>query len=244
MSVSKPPIQWIGAHPFNFSEGHGGYFWEGIVLHIMAGTLAGTDAWFNDPHARASTHFGIGRNGAIHQYVDLNDTAYAHGIVETGYTSVVVKANEEINPDSSPNWYLIGIEHEGQSGDGMTNAMFDSSTHLSAWLFQDVILPMQSVTAATVDRDHVIGHYEISPKSRPNCPGFTSTLFQTYIARVQTMLSAGPVPPPTVDYKAMYEQVQAQYVALRDASTVTVAGMRDNAARLNIQANNLEKYIV
>ena len=35
---------------------------ELIVLHIMDGTLSGTDSWFADPSSQVSSHYGIGLN--------------------------------------------------------------------------------------------------------------------------------------------------------------------------------------
>ncbi len=39
-------IVWKGSP--NFWSGRQGHKPEGIVIHIMAGTLIGTDAWFNN----------------------------------------------------------------------------------------------------------------------------------------------------------------------------------------------------
>lgn len=239
--VDRPPITWIGAHPSNYSTGRQGYALECIVLHVMAGTLAGTDSWFNNPQARASTHFGIGKDGAIHQYVALADMPYANGAVESGYTSKLVAANAGINP----NLWTVSIEHEGYDlSKDITAAMWSASTRLSAWLFQDALFP-SGATGVAVDRDHIIGHWEISPRSRPNCPSLTETQYAGYITEVKRLLSATPqpVPPPAVDYKALYEQEHANYIRLRDATTATVRGLRDDIARLTIHTDNLEREI-
>ena len=44
--------EWIGAHQLNFSRGRAGYNPEAVVIHIMDGSLIGTDSWFNDPRSR------------------------------------------------------------------------------------------------------------------------------------------------------------------------------------------------
>ena len=46
----------------------------GVVLHIMEGTLDGSDSWFKNPTAQASSHFGVGKDGRTYQWVD---TQYA-----------------------------------------------------------------------------------------------------------------------------------------------------------------------
>ncbi|MCI2158282.1 N-acetylmuramoyl-L-alanine amidase [Bifidobacterium crudilactis] len=65
-----------------------------ITLHIMAGYLTGTDSIFQSPSRQASSNYGIGASGEIHQYVAETDGAWADG-----------------NRDS--NLQTISIEHQG-----------------------------------------------------------------------------------------------------------------------------------
>jgi N-acetylmuramoyl-L-alanine amidase len=71
------PIKWIGS--VHKRSGRQGFRPEAVVIHMMGGTLAGTDSWFNNPHAGASSHFGVGKSGQIHQYVGESDTAFHAG---------------------------------------------------------------------------------------------------------------------------------------------------------------------
>lgn len=41
---------------------------KGVIMHTMVGNLPGTVAWFNNPAAKASAHFGVGQDGSIHQF--------------------------------------------------------------------------------------------------------------------------------------------------------------------------------
>ena len=47
-----------------------------IVEHVMQGSLTGTDHWFQNPNAQVSAHFGIGKDGSVHQYVDTAFMGY------------------------------------------------------------------------------------------------------------------------------------------------------------------------
>ena len=85
---------------------------NGVVLHIMAGTLSGTDSWFHNPKSQASAHFGVGKTGTIYQWVDTDDKAWA-----------------EVN--GNPNW--ISIENEGKGGDSLTQAQIDACAKLFEW---------------------------------------------------------------------------------------------------------------
>jgi len=81
-----------------------------IVIHISEGTLSSADAWFNNEAANVSAHYCVGRVGEIHQYVSEEDTAYHAG-------SPVNPTWRLLRPCVNPNFYTIGIEHEGRAQD-------------------------------------------------------------------------------------------------------------------------------
>ena len=89
--VQKPNMIWKGSPNFSSPKG---YKIIAIVNHIMSGTLAGTDAWFANPASQVSSHFGVGKNGEIHQYVNLENPAWANGgVFDDGR---LAKLDEEI----------------------------------------------------------------------------------------------------------------------------------------------------
>ena len=47
-----------------------------FIVHIMEGTLAGTDSWFRNPAAQVSAHFGAGRAGELYQWVGTTNQAW------------------------------------------------------------------------------------------------------------------------------------------------------------------------
>jgi len=146
------PITWIGS--CNKALGRRGFRPEAIVIHIMEGTLAGTDEWFNDPVSKVSAHYGIGRGGQVHQYVHEGDTAYHAGRV-FGSTWPLRKAGV------NPNLYTVGIEHEGGEDSEWPDALYEASAELVAMVGSRWGIPL--------DRLHVIGHREIY--ARKTCPG-------------------------------------------------------------------------
>ena len=147
----------IGCAPGNFRKGRPSpYLPIAIVIHIMDGTLRGTDQWFNDPASKVSAHYGIGRKGEVHQYVDESDTAFHAGIV-VNPASALVKARPSVNP----NYYTIGIEHEGRRSDPWTDVQLQTSILLVAQVALRWRIPL--------DRDHVLKHHEI--RQSKTCPG-------------------------------------------------------------------------
>ena len=121
----------------------------------MAGTLRGTDAWFRNPRSKVSAHYGVGRGGAVHQYVSESDTAWHAGRVYRPTWGGVKRLGR------NPNLYTVGIEHEGHLGDAWPEAMLDASARLIADVCTRWSIP--------IDREHVVGHREIY--ARKACPG-------------------------------------------------------------------------
>jgi hypothetical protein len=149
--------RWIGCAPGNFRPGRPlGLQPIAIVIHVMDGTLAGTDAWFRDPAAKVSAHYGVGVGGLIHEYVSEVDTAFHAGIV-VNPTATLVLSRPRVNPNS----YTIGIEHEGKANDAWT----PQQSAASAALVADIA----SRRAIPLDVDHVFAHHEV--RSSKSCPG-------------------------------------------------------------------------
>lgn len=151
--MDKPTIIWIGSPNFGSPMG---YKIIAIVNHIMSGTLTGTDSWFKNPVSRVSSHFGVGKNGEIHQYVSLENTAWANGAVNNPNWPLLQNG-------VNPNYYTVSVEHEGESGDVMLEAQYQATLALHRWLIGTLGIP--------VTRDNIIGHYRIDSVNRANCPG-------------------------------------------------------------------------
>jgi N-acetyl-anhydromuramyl-L-alanine amidase AmpD len=159
-------IQKIWKGSPNFWTGRKGYKPEIIVIHIMDGTLSGTDAWFVNPASQVSAHYGIGKNGEVHQYVKEEDSAWHAGRVDAP-SAKLVKSNV------NPNLYTIGIEHEGKADDIWTDAMKQASASLIREICQRWQIP--------IDRDHIVGHYQIYSK-KPDCPAHDKKILYELVA--------------------------------------------------------------
>jgi len=134
--MDKPLVTQVPAHANNYSKNI--YPKTGIVLHWIVGSLASADKTFQDPARVASTHYGIGKNGEIHQYVEDKYTAYHAGV-------------------GSYNRSHFGIEHEGghlYNGERVkpSQQCHDASVRLVAWLCKTYNIPC--------DRKHIIRHKE------------------------------------------------------------------------------------
>jgi len=143
----------------NFTRGRQNYKPIAIVIHIMEGTMQGTDSWFGSPKSQVSAHYGVSRMGDIHRYVLETDTAWHAGRVNNPSWKLLIRAGNGYIAD--PNYYTIGIEHEGTAESNWTPQMYSASSALIADIAQRWNIPL--------DRDHVIGHHEIY--AIKSCPG-------------------------------------------------------------------------
>lgn len=149
MNIIQKPVR-------NYSAGRFGYKPEAIVIHIAEGYLDGAYSWFNNASSQVSSHYMVGRNGAIWQFVKDEDTAWHAGGVNNPNWSL-------FKPGVNPNFYTIGIEHEGFTGEKWSNEMYQATAELIAFLCAKFSIDL--------DRNHIIGHNQINSVSRKNCPG-------------------------------------------------------------------------
>lgn len=142
--------------PKNFMPSRpGGMRPAAIVIHISEGTLGSADAWFNNAAAKVSAHYCVGRSGEVHQYVREEDTAYHAG-------SPVDPTWRLLRPRVNPNFYTIGIEHEGRAQDQWPDLQYVTSAELVAAIAKRWSIPL--------DTDHIVMHREI--RASKTCPGF------------------------------------------------------------------------
>src|SRR5215472_4912721 len=150
----------IGCADDNFQPGRPLNFKpEAIVIHIAVGSLKSVDAQFNDPNSHVSAHYCVAKTGAVHQYVKETDSAFHAGIVVNPTWSL-------LKPDVNPNFYTIGIEHEGLPDDVWPDAQIDTSAALVGEIAQCWGIPL--------DDQHVIRHHQI--RASKTCPGTFITI--------------------------------------------------------------------
>ncbi|HYB41192.1 MAG TPA: peptidoglycan recognition family protein [Candidatus Methylomirabilis sp.] len=171
--------EWIGCAAGNFGKGRPtGFVPEAIVIHIIDGSLHRADLHFNDPASFVSAHYAVGRDGTIHQFVEEGDTAFHAGVVVNPTWPL-------LKPGVNPNFYTIGIEHEGRPGDPWSEALYGSSAALVSEVAARWNIPL------TVD--HVIHHHQI--RATKSCPGTKADIGQL-LQRARNLRSGSEGLPP------------------------------------------------
>lgn len=159
-------IDWKGNAHTN-SNDRKGQVPQIIVDHISAGSMSSMDSWFTSPDNKVSSaHFGVSKRGEIHQYVLIERAAWTQGIALDKISSApsLYVRSKQINP----NMYAISIEHEGMDGE-LTEEQFTASVRLHHYI-QNYVNDKWKIDLP-LTRERVIGHYQIDPIRKQNCPG-------------------------------------------------------------------------
>lgn len=75
----------------NHYNGRNGYTIDHITLHIMVGTLAGTDYCFQLASFMAASHYGVGSDGTIHQWVDEVNGSWADANMASDCSGITIE---------------------------------------------------------------------------------------------------------------------------------------------------------
>jgi N-acetylmuramoyl-L-alanine amidase len=120
----------------------------------MEGYLDATDSWFKQTASQVSSHYGIGLNGDVHQYVELQSAAWANGILEAGHRW---PGPAGVNP----NQLSVSIETEDQR---------NTWTPVSANQYASTLFVCRKALETYPRMKYLVAHRAISPLSR-TCPG-------------------------------------------------------------------------
>jgi len=160
---------------------------DAVVMHVSEGTMESMVSWFLGG-SEATAHFGIGPDGALYQFVSINDSAFGNGASyrrgqwfdPNGHA--IQPSWSGLRPGENPNWYTISVEHAGHHQDAWTNSMDAMNTRLLIWLAEQFPSLAPFLPGKTL-----IGHCDISPIDKQNCPGK-----HVDYARIAATVNGGP----------------------------------------------------
>jgi N-acetyl-anhydromuramyl-L-alanine amidase AmpD len=197
-------ITQVGCAPRNFRKGRPSHLRvEAVVIHIIDGPIHAADNVFlnNELTDPRSAHFAVSRAGEVRLYVDEADTAFHAGRI-VGPTWVGLKRAAD-GTFINPNFYTIGIEHEGRADDDWPDAMYNAT----AALLKDIADRHPQLRPLT--RANVVMHREI--RSNKSCPGHVADL-------TRLLALTGDTPPP-----ALHQLCTRSVVNVRSGSPSTKA---------------------
>lgn len=152
-AASVPEVRWVPSPHVWTGRPHGPPI--ALVLHTMEGRLSGADAWFTDPTSEVSAHYGIAVDGRVHQYVQLEDRAWANGRIEPGH-------RWPGSAGDNPNHLSVSIE---------TEDLGDPAKPVPDTQYRAVLAVGRQVLQRYPQIRYLVTHRAISPRTRPDDPG-------------------------------------------------------------------------
>jgi len=146
-SPDYPSASWVPADPSNYTVANRTHDYpiDLIIVHDIEGSAGSAIQVFQTPGYAASAHYVVDYNGAITQMVLEKDVAWHAG-------------NWDYNTRA------IGIEHAGFASQNLyTYPEYDNSAMLAASICSRYGVPL--------DRNHVIGHYQVPDPNNPSLFG-------------------------------------------------------------------------
>jgi LysM repeat protein len=161
---AKPAIRWVGSPHFNNRRRPDDI--TAIVIHSTANSsLEGVVSWFNNPTAKVSAHYTIGKDGQIVQHVQDMHQAWHAG-------KSTWKGRDGCNE------YSIGIElvNLNDGSDPYPEAQHQANLALCAYLTHKY----------NIDPDDIMGHLNIAiPPGRKSDPrGYDLERLRTEVAAI------------------------------------------------------------
>lgn len=191
------------------------------VLHVMQGYQRTARQWAESGFYPKSWHFSIGRDGSAMQHLE-----FRHGGYHAGITRAVAELRPPTwnlwrGPNVNVNTYVVGIEHEGFSGQPFTPEQTETSIAICLWIADQLEVP--------VDIDHFPPHAFIDTRDRANdfnIPGLRAAHYAQLLAAGNTEDDMTPAEVQAMIDAALAKQ-EAEFVAavgstpIRNAQALT-----------------------
>lgn len=195
----------------NRNHGRQGHIPCLIVLHTTGGSFQSAINTIMNPSNNVSYHYVISGEGETVQAVAIVDTAWANGTSNTaGHNRNNQHSTLSIVREKRVNANLISVSIGfADMPQGKPTAPQLSAAIKLINLIHTLVLSVYG-HAIPFDRDHIVGHHEISPRTSSGCPG-RAFPFDALIADLNT--SAPPaVPTVSLDILGDVKEIRG-YIA-------------------------------
>lgn len=144
-----------------------------ICCHQTSGAAKSAINWFRNPTSKVSAHFLVDKSGNIFNFVPIEKMAWANGSNATDETLPYhfSKSTSEIVRErkTNANFYTVSIEFENDDTGILTEPQYNAGL----WLITHIRSELKNIYGLDfqADREHIIGHSEINPTQKADCPG-------------------------------------------------------------------------
>ena len=155
----------------NHFDGRKGWKPDMWVLHNTSTSgINSPHNTFINPNSQVSAHFLIGKDGEVRQYVELKDGAWCNGTsTDKSKASFYGNAKSRLvrERQTNANYYSLSIEFVGATRDALTPPQEEAAVELITAVNKE--LKKIYGKGVPVDREHIIGHYEVNPRNKGTC---------------------------------------------------------------------------
>lgn len=217
------------------------------VVHITGNSdLPSADAeisWRqNDPGLQNSATFFVNRDGSIRQALGdpLHMDPWANGDVnqpDRGNPRIVKMLADGVNANERT---IVAIENVGfEPGSPLTRAQEDACARIIAYYHRKA--------GVRVNRNTVIGHYQLNSVTRPNCPGRDKSVVDRIAALAAKYSEGGDAasqeedPMVIAELKQQNKRLQAQLSSCRARSASQRRALNEAENSLAVMEAELEQ---
>jgi N-acetyl-anhydromuramyl-L-alanine amidase AmpD len=164
-------LQAAELRPIALPRGLGANAWFGrpygppiaFVVHTESGGESGTVAEWLNSSSQLSAHYTAGLDGTLECRIDPGDRAWSNGIVEPGSVWMAIAEECGVDPALNPNHITVSCETEdhGEPDQPVTDRQWEALLR-AVW---------QTKRRYPSSLRYLVRHCDISPQSRPHCPG-------------------------------------------------------------------------
>jgi len=198
----------------NHNIGRQGHTPDFIVLHTTGAGFTSAINTIMNPANQVSYHYVISPTGEIVQAVDITNTAWHSGTRNDGssmcnsHSNIAIVRQRRINA----NLYTIGIGF----GDMPSGNPSPQQLTAAAALIRHIRTEVQRVYRFDIPLANIIGHVDITPRHRPDCPGVKFPYTE-----LRQLITPAPILAPTVNirYRGQTTKINATNVEGRFITT-------------------------
>lgn len=143
-----------------------------ICCHQTSGSISSCINWFANPESKVSSHFAVAKDGTVYQFVPIEKMAWCNGTkTDPSASNYYGKSPNSLIRDrkTNANLYTVSIEFENNDTGILTDPQYKAGLNLIQHIRNEV--KQQFGVSILIDREHIIGHCDCSPKNKANCPG-------------------------------------------------------------------------
>jgi N-acetyl-anhydromuramyl-L-alanine amidase AmpD len=134
-----------------------------FVVHTQSGGESGTVAEWLSSSSDLSAHYRVGLEGSLECWIDPADRAWSNGIIEPGNRWTAIATACGVDPALNPNHVTVTCE---------TEDLGDPTQPVSDLQYSALLCAASEAKQRYPDSlRYLVRHADISPQSRPDCPG-------------------------------------------------------------------------